>query len=74
MIIKEINKINIECKCKGCKYRRLGCHTICSEYKKFQKECAIARHKEHAYMSSSVILHSDAWEKQYIKYLKNKNK
>ena len=29
----------MECKCKNCTERHLGCHDKCEDYKKFRKEC-----------------------------------
>jgi hypothetical protein len=63
--------MNIQCKCKGCKYRRLGCHTICSEYKKFKKEREII--KQQIKLEDNYI-YRESYEKQYIKNLKDKCK
>lgn len=35
----------INCKCKGCEKRRVGCHDKCEDYISFKKESSVEKKK-----------------------------
>lgn len=50
----------MDCKCKGCTRRQVGCHSTCEDYKEFQEECERIRKNRHDYNSSRAPTHHAA--------------
>jgi hypothetical protein len=65
---KELCKI-LNCACKDCKCRKVGCHVICKKYKEFKEQMQeINLAKEREIQDKSYIVD------EYIRYYKrNKN-
>jgi hypothetical protein len=58
----------LNCSCKDCKYRRVGCHAICKKYKDYIIQ--LKQIKKYS-REDKFKLHTEGYYNSFIKYSKH---